>query len=155
MNFAQSISSVFSKYIVFSGRACRSEYWWFFLFEFIVGLVLSIIFSPLYWVFLLGTIIPSLAVLVRRLHDTDKSAWTLLFGLIPFFGGIILLILAIPKGDSGTNRYGPDPLGSTADVGYEQGPVDPGLPEGTRHCANCGAPMDPAANFCRSCGTAI
>ena len=87
MNPAQSISSVFGQYLGFSGRACRSEYWWFFLFQFIVEIILLIAFPILYVIFFLVTILPYLAVAVRRLHDTGRSGWWMLIGLVPSYWG--------------------------------------------------------------------
>lgn len=159
MNFAQAISSVFKQYIVFSGRACRSEYWWFILFAVIVVVILPFISRFLWGIFILALIVPSLSVFVRRLHDTGKSAWWLLLQFVPF-GGFVLLVFAVTRGDVGDNRFGPDPLLSPedisatgmviGDVGEGQGP-----PGEARHCANCGSSLASAANFCRSCGTAV
>lgn len=105
---------VFKKYAVFEGRARRQEYWMFVLSNVAVGIVLGIISgiikSPiligLYW---LAIILPSLAVAVRRLHDTNKSGWMILLGLIPMVGGIILLVFFCIEGDRGPNRFGSDP----------------------------------------------
>jgi uncharacterized membrane protein YhaH (DUF805 family) len=67
------------------------------------------IFMGLYMIYVLGVFIPSLAVAVRRLHDTGKSGWFYLIGLIPFIGSIWLIVLFVTEGDAGTNAYGPDP----------------------------------------------
>jgi len=110
-------------YANFEGRARRKEYWMYVLSVFvlyiglgIVGGILSIISDTLamlvYGVIsLLGLalFIPSLAVTVRRLHDTNKSGWFILVSLIPFVGGLYLLYLEILEGDKGPNQYGPDP----------------------------------------------
>ena len=96
MSFAESISACFRKYIVFSGRAQRSEYWWFFLFTFIVSVVLGIIasFAPvlqfLEWVFSLAVLLPSLAVTVRRLHDTNRTGWWILLPIGLGLAGIVV-----------------------------------------------------------------
>ena len=85
MSFGEAIKSVFSKYATFSGRARRSEFWFFYLFNFLVSLVLGII-PVLSWVsglWALAVLIPSLAVTVRRFHDIGKSGWWYLFTLIP------------------------------------------------------------------------
>ena len=160
MNFAQAVSSVFKQYFVFSGRACRSEYWWFALFNTIVGIVLSIIFPVLYWIYALATIIPSTAVLVRRLHDTGKGAWWLLIGIVPLIGAVVLLVFAVTKGDDGDNNYGSDPLLSTEGVSptgmvIEHAGQSESSPGEARHCTNWGSGLVAGANFCRSCGTAI
>ncbi len=111
------------KYADFTGRARRAEYWWFVLINFVVIfslLVLTIILSGsddsltglggiIYAVYALGVIVPSLAVTVRRLHDTGKSGWMLLIGLIPFVGPIILLVFYFTDGEPGANQYGPSP----------------------------------------------
>ena len=96
MSFAESVSTCFRKYIVFSGRAQRSEYWWFFLFTFVISVVLGIIgsFAPvlqfLEWVFSLAVLLPSLAVTVRRLHDTNRTGWWILLLLGLGLAGIIV-----------------------------------------------------------------
>ncbi len=93
MTFQDSIRTCFNKYVDFSGRASRSEYWWFFLFLVIVFVVASMISTTAYYVAALATLLPSLAVAVRRLHDTGRSGWWVLIGLIPVVGGIILIVL--------------------------------------------------------------
>lgn len=114
MNFAESVSTCFSKYFVFEGRASRSEYWWFqllvapasILSEFVNSVSISYIFLGVFLVCL----IPAISAGVRRLHDTNKSGFFLLLGIIPFIGGLILLFFLIPEGTKGTNKYGPNPL---------------------------------------------
>ena len=91
MSFGEAIKSVFSKYATFSGRARRSEYWYFYLFTFLVTLVLECIpfVGLLSFVWTLAILIPSIAVTVRRFHDIGKSGWNYLFFAIPellFFG---------------------------------------------------------------------
>jgi uncharacterized membrane protein YhaH (DUF805 family) len=113
----------YKRYADFQGRASRSEYWLFVLFVFIVatvfvvaGVALSggsaqpnmLVMLP-YLVFLLGSLVPSLAVGFRRLHDTDRSAWWLLIGLIPLIGGVALLVFYCLPGTPGPNRFGPAP----------------------------------------------
>ena len=87
MNFGEAIKSVFSKYATFSGRARRSEFWYFFLFNFLVSFVLGLIpfLSVVSGLWALAVLIPNLAVAVRRLHDIGKSGWTYLYFLIPSF----------------------------------------------------------------------
>ncbi len=109
------------KYAVFSGRARRKEYWYFALFNLLIHIGLSVIDSvagirdPNYSLGLLGGIyalailIPSLAVSVRRLHDTDRSGWWLLIGLVPIIGGIVLLIFMVLDSQPGENRFGAFP----------------------------------------------
>lgn len=106
---------VLERYAKFDGRAGRAEFWWFALANFLVLVVLGIliqissIFVLLYIVYGLALIVPSIAVAIRRLHDTDKSGWMLLLGLIPFVGAIILLVFYILEGTNGPNNYGAGP----------------------------------------------
>jgi uncharacterized membrane protein YhaH (DUF805 family) len=121
MNFVQAIKSGFSHYVTFSGRACRSEYWFWVLFAIIgalVALMLDVaIFgfhggvSPFNGIFNLATFLPGLAVAARRLHDIDRTAWWLLI-LLTGIGAILLVIWYCFKGTPGPNRFGPDPLPS-------------------------------------------
>ena len=112
--------AVIKKYTDFSGRARRKEYWMFLLINILVSFVIGIIgaiigdsrglisvsLSGLYWLFIF---IPSLAVTVRRLHDTNRSGWWILIPLVPFFGAIILFIFTVLDSDPNTNTYGPNP----------------------------------------------
>ena len=105
------------KYAVFAGRARRKEYWVFELahFPIIVALVFvgKIVHSTnlglLPTLYILAMIIPSLAGVVRRLHDTNRSGWWLFINLAPVVGPLILLSFTITKGNVGDNRFGPDP----------------------------------------------
>ncbi len=113
----------FKNFFQFKGRANRSEYWYFVLFNIIFAVaaivadnVLSLTFaeSPygiIYSLYALAALIPGLAVTVRRLHDVDKSGWYILISLIPIVGSIILLVALIKEGTRGENQYGPDPNG--------------------------------------------
>lgn len=109
MNFQTSIKTCLSKYVDFSGRASRSEYWWFILFSFICQVVAEIIHPNLSVIVVIAFLLPSLAVLARRLHDIDYSAWWILLFLIPIIGAIILLVFAVTKGTEGQNRFGMAP----------------------------------------------
>ena len=117
---------VLKKYAVFSGRARRKEYWMFVLFN-IIFAVLAIILDNIlgtsfqgagyglfYLLYGLAVIIPSIAVGVRRLHDTDRSGWWLLICLIPIIGGIWLIVLLATAGTAGENKYGADPKAAAA-----------------------------------------
>jgi uncharacterized membrane protein YhaH (DUF805 family) len=104
MTFGESISTCFSKYATFNGRAPRSEYWWFVLFTFLVSLATGMVSQTLSGLFSLAVLLPSLAVGVRRLHDIDKSGWFLLLGLIPIVGWIILIVWAAQEGKE-PNRF--------------------------------------------------
>jgi uncharacterized membrane protein YhaH (DUF805 family) len=106
---------VLKKYVAFSGRARRKEYWMFTLFNVIVSIVLAILdavlsTSPLLGgVYALAVFLPSLGVAVRRLHDTGRSGWFLLLGLIPFVGFIILLVFLVGEGKAEDNKWGSNP----------------------------------------------
>jgi uncharacterized membrane protein YhaH (DUF805 family) len=117
MNFGQAIKTCLNKYATISGRATRSEYWYFFLFLVIVNIVASVLDSTifgampvLYLIATLALLVPSIAAGVRRLHDTDKAGWWLLVGLIPVIGTIVLIVFFCQRGSVGTNQFGPDPL---------------------------------------------
>lgn len=101
-------------YADFNGRARRHEFWMFVLLQIIVFFLAALIdgltgFPALTLIAGLGLLIPSLAVTIRRLHDTDRSGWWLLIGLIPVVGGLVLLVFYILEGTQGSNRFGPDP----------------------------------------------
>ena len=107
---------VLKKYAVFEGRARRSEYWYFvlfnFIFSFVLGFIDGIMGSELGMfglIYSLAVLVPSIAVAVRRMHDVGKSGW---FILIPIYN----LILALTEGDVGSNKYGPDPKNPERDL---------------------------------------
>ena len=113
MTFSESVSTCFSKYFVFKGRASRSEYWWFQLIvtpSFVISDFTETDISYLFLGIALVTLIPAISVGVRRLHDTNRSGFFLLIGFIPFIGGLILLFFLIPDGTKGKNKYGANPL---------------------------------------------
>lgn len=112
---------VLRQYTEFSGRARRKEYWFFVLFNFLVAFALGLVDAGLgLWsqasgvgllsgLYSLAVLLPGLAVSIRRLHDTGRSGWWLLIGLIPLIGILVLLVFYVLDGDSGKNQYGPDP----------------------------------------------
>ena len=106
---------VLRNYVGFEGRARRKEFWMFALINFIIGLILSAIeavfgsFGILSTLYGLAILLPSLAVTVRRLHDTNKTGWWVLIGLVPVIGFIVLLIMTIQDSTPGANQYGPNP----------------------------------------------
>jgi uncharacterized membrane protein YhaH (DUF805 family) len=102
MNFQTAIRSGFMNYANFKGRATRPEYWWWFLFTLIVSVFTSSIHSSIGNLAQLVTLLPSIAVAVRRMHDTDHVGWWI-------FAPIINLIFALRAGDAGENRFGPPP----------------------------------------------
>jgi len=121
VSFPDAIRSVLTQYATFSGRARRSEYWWFVLASFIANVLASVIdslvgFPVLGLVLGLGLLVPSLAVGVRRLHDTGRSGWWLLIALVPFVGAIVLIVFACQDSRPGTNRFGPSPKYQAAGV---------------------------------------
>ena len=144
MSFIESIRTVLSKYAVFSGRARRSEHWWYALAYTIVSTVLNAVLvvpgytayitATMEWsvagdpstplptmpgslmvgyavtsIFALALLLPSLGVMVRRLHDTDRSGFWVFLALVPFVGAIILIVWEATAGTPGPNQYGPDP----------------------------------------------
>ncbi|GAA4936027.1 uncharacterized membrane protein YhaH (DUF805 family) [Actinomycetospora succinea] len=130
---------VLKQYADFNGRARRTEFWMFTLFSAIASIVLGIIdtvigtasvygsggtyfYSPglLQGLYALAVLIPTLAVTVRRLHDTDRTGWWVLIALIPFVGGIVLLVFMCLDGTPGVNQYGMNPKQEVAG-GYPQG----------------------------------
>jgi len=121
MNFMEAVRSGFNNYVGFSGRAARSEYWFWTLFAVIVTLIAEFIDSVagtagvtssvgiVGLVTSLALLLPGLAVSVRRLHDLDRTGWWLLI-LLTGIGVILLLIWCCLKGTTGPNRFGADPL---------------------------------------------
>lgn len=132
MNPFNYYTEAFKKYAVFNGRASRAEFWWFILFNNFICFVLfwiNVVVSAsavregasslnnllryglnfLTILYIMGTIIPSLAVEVRRLHDTNRSGWWILISFIPIVGGIILFVFLVQDSQPGNNKYGPNP----------------------------------------------
>lgn len=132
MTFTQAVRSGFSNYIKLSGRARRSEFWFWFLFVIIASSValavdgmlfpdlvttsvedgaasFAVEGGPVSLVTTLALFLPGIAMSFRRLHDTDRSAWWLLIGLIPLIGLIVLIVWYATEGTKGPNRFGPDP----------------------------------------------
>ena len=109
MSFTEAIKVCFAKYVTFSGRAKRPEYWWFFLFCFVVSLLLQAVHEGVSGLFSLLTLLPSLAVGARRLHDTARSGWWLLLWLVPVIGWIVMIVFLAQEGESGDNAYGSVP----------------------------------------------
>ena len=126
MSFGEAIKSFWSNYARFKGRSRRSEYWFIQLFLILTNLAVAAIdlvlmngdvdrfianggggIVGLIWI--LVTIVPALAVLVRRLHDTGKSGWWALIGFIPLVGAIVLLVFTVLDSDAGENKFGESP----------------------------------------------
>jgi uncharacterized membrane protein YhaH (DUF805 family) len=128
MGFTDAIKSVLSNYANFSGRAARSEYWWWVLALFIIHIIAAFIDEfiiipalgvelaansggqPLSMIASLALLLPNIAVAVRRLHDGDRSGWWILIGFVPIIGFLVLLFWYVQRGTVGDNRFGPDPL---------------------------------------------
>lgn len=106
------------KYAEFSGRARRTEYWMFFLFNFLAGIVFGVLDGALGMsgtlggLYNLAVLIPGLAVLIRRLHDTGRSGWWWLIALVPLVGIIVLIVFLCGDSQPGENRYGANPKGA-------------------------------------------
>jgi uncharacterized membrane protein YhaH (DUF805 family) len=109
MNFTDAVKTCFSKYADFNGRAKRPELWWFVLFCIIVSIVLSTVMPIISGLFSLATLLPSLAVGARRLHDTNRSGWLQLLWLIPVIGWLIVIYFFVQEGQSEDNQYGAVP----------------------------------------------
>ncbi len=125
MGFQEAVKAFFSNYAKFDGRSARSEYWWpvlaMAIVNYLIILPIQLLVSEgfggiLSLVFSLAVIIPTIAVAVRRLHDTDKSGWWYLLVFVPIIGWIALIVFFATAGTSGSNRFGSDPLGSDSAV---------------------------------------
>jgi uncharacterized membrane protein YhaH (DUF805 family) len=142
MSFQDAVKICLSKYVDFKGRARRSEYWWFFLFNVIVSIVAGIIdgvigSTVIGFLAALALLLPNIAVGIRRLHDTSRVGWWILIGIIPIVGWIILIVF-YAQDSHPDNQYGPSPKGNTAaggpgyaqpgygDQGYGQAPPPSG-----------------------------
>ena len=120
------------RYADFSGRSRRREYWMFVLLNVLIGMFVGLTFLVGYYadmsqtemdiylmpvvylagLYSLAALVPGIAVTVRRLHDTDRPGWTILWALVPLIGALLLLAYYIEEGDAGPNRFGPDPKGT-------------------------------------------
>jgi len=111
MNFVESIQTCYKKFFDFSGRASKSEYWWFQLYNAIIY-VLTFVFQGdltlLFSILIIVNIIPIWAAAVRRVHDSDKSGWMVLISVIPLIG-LYVIVLLIQDGSKGKNRFGAKP----------------------------------------------
>jgi len=98
MTFQESVKVCFAKYADFTGRASRSEYWWFFLFILLVSAATSLFSNTLSGLFSLATLVPSIAAAARRLHDTNRSGWWQLIVLVPVVGLVVLIVFLAQEG---------------------------------------------------------
>lgn len=118
VGFGEAPSLFFKNYANFQGRSSLGAYWWWFLVSILAGLVLGVIdgmvfgtagtIGPLSGIWLLATLLPSLAVGVRRLHDANRSGFWLFLALIPLVGAIVLIVFLAGAGTQGDNKFGPD-----------------------------------------------
>lgn len=108
-----AVITCFNKYVVFTGRADRPEFWYFALFQVVVLALVGIVSRPLEALASLAFLLPGLAVGARRLHDINKTAWWMLIGFIPVIGWLVLIYWAVQPGDAGTNQYGEPPAKKT------------------------------------------
>ncbi len=123
--------AVLKNYAGFSGRARRTEYWMFALVNLVITLIFYVLalvtrssfFIALVFLYGLAVLLPGLAVAVRRLHDVGMSGWWILIGLVPFVGGIVLLVFTLLPGNQGPNQYGDDPKGPSMAVPYPPYPT--------------------------------
>ncbi len=112
MSFGEAVKSGFSNYVKFKGRASRSEFWWFLVFVYVIAIFVYLIDnavgarSIISVIWSLAVLLPVLGLYFRRLHDTDRSAWWLLIGLIPFIGTIVLIVFWASNGTADDNKYG-------------------------------------------------
>lgn len=104
MTFIDSIRTCFTKYADFKGCASVSEFWWWVLFTFIASAALGVFSDKASAVFSIATLLPSIAVGARRLHDTNRSGWLQLLWLIPVIGWIVLIVFFVQDGKV-PNRY--------------------------------------------------
>jgi uncharacterized membrane protein YhaH (DUF805 family) len=118
MGFGEAVSSVLRNYATFSGRAPRSEYWYWALFILIASIVAMAVdtmlfseseYGPVGMIMSLGLLIPNISVAVRRLHDIDRTGWWVLIAFT-IIGIILLIVWACTKGTTGPNGYGQDPI---------------------------------------------
>ena len=153
IGFSQAVTLAFQQYFKFSGRATRAEYWWFFLFVLIGGIVVFIVdlfagtmdyatgqgvFSGL---FELAIVIPSMSLGCRRLHDINRTGWWQLLWFPFIIPGIVLLIWAATPGNTGSNRFDGNnarPVGRTS-----------------RFCPQCSTAVPSGSSFCTLCGHMI
>ena len=170
MNPIHAILSGFRNYANFDGRACRSEYWWFY--AFFVALLLAIFVASVAWmpalfslwgVYIAAMLLPLWAVTVRRLHDVDRPGTWAVLGIIPF-AGVRLTRLLMQAGTPGPNRYGPAPLSrEPADDRSrlsrvpqpDAAPAEAPRPAEAHRCSRCGWERWPDALFCADCGAAL
>jgi uncharacterized membrane protein YhaH (DUF805 family) len=111
MDFMTAVKTCLAKYVTFAGRATRPEYWYFALFSVVASLIVAVVDALIGTGHVLASLVnlalflPGLAAAVRRLHDTDRTGWWCLIGLVPIVGIIVLIVLLCQKGTEGANRF--------------------------------------------------
>lgn len=168
MNMKQVVVHVFQNFANFNGRARRSEYWYFQLFNWALPIVLFLLgllsqvgaILVLAWVitFLYGLvcIIPGLALTCRRLHDVGKPGSYMFFWLLPIAGEILMLVWTLQDSDPGENRYGKNPKEEPAPVIPSDWNFEDVFRKGEKKsCPRCGAAVKAGAKFCGNCGAEI
>ena len=183
MSFTEAIKTCFKKYATFTGRARRSEYWFWALFTAVIGGIAAAIegsdSTALSGIVGLAFLIPNLAVGVRRMHDVGKSGWYLLMSLIPIVGWIFVLVKCCTDSVPGPNQYGEDPKGRGGYVPSSQPYEAPAGPEYstqaqeavftevkqeepltstatvTGFCPYCGTATNVGQKFCTGCGAKL
>jgi uncharacterized membrane protein YhaH (DUF805 family) len=169
------------KFAKFSGRARRKEYWIFTFINAIIWMILYAVLiafmgfsmdswsgswgigSILIFLFYILTLIPTYAVMVRRLHDTGHSGWWFFINFVPFIGSFILLVFLFSDSQAGSNKYGDNPKMGSYQQGYVPNAPPPNVynppppnypPPATpsAFCRNCGAKIAGTAGFCQNCG---
>jgi len=124
MSFQDAIKSVFSKYATFTGRARRSEFWYFYLFVVLINIITNSLDRMLFENAILNSlaalalVLPQLAVGARRLHDTGKSGFRQFWLLLPIIGWIMLIVWWAQDGTPGANEHGENPKGAQAGAPY-------------------------------------
>jgi uncharacterized membrane protein YhaH (DUF805 family) len=111
MDFMTAVKTCLGKYVTFTGRATRPEYWYFVLFSFVASLIAAVVDALIGAGHVLASLVnlalflPELAAAVRRLHDSDRTGWWCLIGLVPIVGVIVLIVFLCQKGTEGANRF--------------------------------------------------
>lgn len=170
MNLIDAVKSAFANYFNFNGRARRREFWYFALFRALIPaliVILTVIISMitdsgetalsfgfgLYGLSSVVTIMPTLALSCRRLHDLGKSGAYIFFGLLPFVGWILLLVYEFQDGQPYANIYGPDPKGrNLVNPNPSPYPPAPPAPSAQKRCPSCGKMIGADSKFCPHCG---
>lgn len=183
MSFTEAIKTCFKKYATFTGRARRSEYWFWALFTGIIGAIAAAVggkdSNTLSYIVSLAFFIPNFAVGVRRMHDVGKSGWYLLMSLIPLVGWIFVLVKCCTDSQPGTNMYGENPKGQGAPAyagqsfaapeepvyqqkaqeavftDYTTEPVSESTATTAGFCPYCDTPILVGQKFCTGCGHKI